>query len=66
MEDAAQFVALDNRKHYTDELFYGVTSKRMYQGRVQIILQSTKTTGNVALKIISTNLKKKFSLKTCL
>ena len=51
MEGAAWLVALDNGDHYTDELFHGITSKRMYQGRMQIILRSTKTPSNVKLEI---------------
>ena len=66
MEGAARLVALDNGDHYTDELFQGITSKRMYQGRMQIILRSTKTPSNVKLKISSADLKEKLSLKTFL
>lgn len=66
MEGAAQLVALDNGDHYTDELFHGITSKRMYQGRMQIILRSTKISSNVKLKISSADLKEKLSLKTSL
>ena len=66
MEGAAWLVALDNGDHYTDELFHGITSKRMYQGRMQIILRSTKTPSNVKLEISSADLKEKLSLKTSL
>ena len=38
----------------------------MYQGRMQIILRSTKTPSNVKLEISSADLKEKLSLKTSL
>ena len=50
--------------HYTDELFHGITSKRMYQGRMQIILRSDQEAGNVTVKISSAGLKGTLRLKT--
>ena len=64
MEGAARLVALDNGDHYTDELFHGITSKRMYQGRMQIILRSDQEAGNVTVKISSAGLKGTLRLKT--
>ena len=61
---AARLVALDNGDHYTDELFHGITSKRMYQGRMQIILRSDQEAGNVTVKISSAGLKGTLRLKT--
>ena len=64
MEGAARLVALDNGDHYTDELFHGITSKRMYQGRMQIILRSDQKAGNVTVKVSSAGLKGTLRLKT--
>ena len=64
MEGAARLVALDNGDHYTDELFHGITSKRMYQGRMQIILRSDQKAGNVTVKVSSTGLKGTLRLKS--
>lgn len=64
IEGAARLVALDNGDHYTSDLFHGVTSKRMYQGRMQIILRSKKKAGEVMLKLVSSSLKGKMKLQT--
>ena len=64
VEGAARLVALDNGDHYTSDLFYGVTSKQMYQGRMQIILRSNREPGNVAVKVTSVGLKGTLKLKT--
>ena len=47
IDGSAQFVALDNGDHYTSDLFQGVTTKQMYQGRMQIILRSNREAGDV-------------------
>lgn len=57
IEGAAQFVALDNGDHYTSELFQGITTKQMHQGRMQIILRSNREAGKVRIKITSAKLK---------
>ena len=64
IDGPAQFVALDNGDHYTSDLFQGVTTKQMYQGRMQIILRSNREAGDVKLKIVSANLKGNIKLKT--
>ena len=60
----ARFMALDNGDHYSDELFKGVETKRMYNGRMLIILRSKKQIGEVKLKVSSLGLKGKLLLKT--
>lgn len=64
IEGAARLVALDNGDHYTSDLFNGITTKQMYQGRMQIILRSNREPGNVTLKVSSLNLKGILKLKT--
>ena len=64
IDGSAQFVALDNGDHYTSDLFQGVTTKQMYQGRMQIILRSNREAGDVNLKIVSANLKENIKLTT--
>ena len=53
----AQFVALDNGDHYTDELFLDVKSKKMLSGYAQCILRSTRKGGKVKVKVTSRTLK---------
>lgn len=53
----AQFVALDNGDHYTDELFLDVKSKNMLSGYAQCILRSTRKGGKVKVKVTSPTLK---------
>lgn len=53
----AQFVALDNGDHYTDELFLDVKSKKMLSGYAQCILRSTRNGGKVKVKVTSPTLK---------
>lgn len=53
----AQFVALDNGDHYTDELFLDVKSKKMLSGYAQCILRSTRKGGKVKVKVTSPTLK---------
>ena len=53
----AQFVALDNGDHYTDELFLDVMSKKMLSGYAQCILRSTRKGGKVKVKVTSPTLK---------
>lgn len=61
---AARFVALDNGDHYTSDLFHGITEKKMYRGRMLIILRSEKEAGEVVLKFASSDLKGKLKLQT--
>ena len=61
----ANFIALDNGDHYTNDLFYNVTTKRMRQGRMQIILRSKRNLpGKVQVNISSGKLKKTLILET--
>ena len=61
---AARFYAMDNGDHYTSDLFEGVTSKKMYRGKMQVILRSKKDAGEVVLKLTSGKLKGKIKLQT--
>lgn len=61
----ANFIALDNGDHYTNDLFYNVTTKRMRQGHMQIILRSKRNLpGKVQVNISSGKLKKTLILET--
>ena len=64
IEGSARLVALDNSDHYTSDLFNGITTKRMHQGRMQIILRSNRETGEVKLNVTSASLKGTLRLKT--
>lgn len=64
IEGSARLVALDNSDHYTSDLFNGTTTKRMHQGRMQIILRSNREAGEVKLKVTSVGLKGTLRLKT--
>lgn len=64
IEGSARLVALDNGDHYTPDLFNGITTKRMHQGRMQIILRSNREAGEVKLKVTSAGLKGTLRLKT--
>ncbi len=64
IEGSARLVALDNSDHYTSDLFNGITTKRMHQGRMQIILRSNREAGEVKLKVTSVGLKGTLRLKT--
>lgn len=64
VEGNARLLALDNGDHYTSDLFYDVTSKQMYQGRMQLILRSHRKAGKVKLKITSGKLTKTIQLST--
>ena len=64
IEGSARLVALDNSDHYTSDLFNGITTKRMHQGRMQIILRSNREVGEVKLKVTSASLKGSLHLKT--
>ena len=54
---AATLQALDNSDHYTDELFTGVSTKKMKGGRMQVILRSKRETGKVEVKVTTPTLK---------
>jgi len=61
---AASFLAMDNADHYTDYLFQGVTTKKMRQGYMQVILRSKRQAGKVTLKATSPSLKATLKLQT--
>jgi len=63
----ASFVAMDNGDHYTNDLFYGVTTKKMQTGFMQAILRSSQKAGKVTVEVSSPTLKSaKTVLKTSL
>ena len=57
VDGAATLYALDNHDHYTDELFHGINTKRMREGRMQIILRSTRESGKVTVKAETPTMK---------
>lgn len=61
---AATFVALDNGDHYTDDLFYGVTEKKMRNGYMQLIVRSKRTAGEVAIDVKSGKMSRKIKFQT--
>lgn len=66
IDGSARLVALDNGDHYTSDLFHGISTKRMHQGRMQIILRSNREAGEVKLKVTSAGLKGTLRLKTAM
>ncbi len=64
VEGAATLLTLDNGDHYTEELSYGVDTKAMRGGFLQVILRSSRTPGTVTVNLSSTSLKKSLSLQT--
>lgn len=61
---AASLYALDNGDHFTNDLFNGVTVKKMKGGYMQIIVRSAKEAGDVVVKATSNSLKSNVKLKT--
>ncbi|MBQ9451019.1 MAG: DUF4982 domain-containing protein [Bacteroidales bacterium] len=64
VEGAATLLTLDNGDHYTEELSYGVDTKAMRGGFLQVILRSSRTPGTVTVNLSSPSLKKSLSLQT--
>lgn len=64
VEGAATFMTLDNGDHYTPDLFHGVSTKPMRNGRMQLILRSTRQQGNVTVTISAGGKKTKLKLVT--
>ncbi len=64
VEGAATLLTLDNGDHYTEELSYGVDTKAMRRGFLQVILRSKREPGTVTVSLSSTSLKKSLSLQT--
>lgn len=61
---SATLLALDNGDHYTDELFAGVTTKKMRGGRMQVILRSLREPGTVEVSLSSGKLKATYNTTT--
>ena len=58
VDGPATFVAMDNGDHYTDELFYNVTTKKMKGGFMQVILRSKRgEAGAVRVQFEAASLK---------
>lgn len=53
----ASLLTTDNGDHYTNDLFYGVSTKKMQTGFLQAILRSTQKAGKVTVTISSPTLK---------
>lgn len=64
VDGEATLVALDNGDHYTDDLFNGVTVKRMHNGYMQLILRSKRTPGDIIINLKTWNLKKRIKLSS--
>ncbi len=64
LDGESTFVAMDNGDHYTNDLFYDVTTKNMRQGFMQVILRSTRTAGKVSLTATTPSLKRSIKLET--
>lgn len=56
----ATLLALDNGDHYTNDIFYQVTTKPMKDGYMQVILRSKNEQGNVQVKVQAGKLKQTF------
>lgn len=56
--------ALDDADHYTDLLFDGVSSKKMRNGKMQVIIRSTNRKGKVNVNLRTPDFKKTFSFNT--
>ena len=61
---AANLLALDNGDHYTDELFAGITTKKMQGGRMQVILRSKHEAGKVTVSDTSGKFKAAYRTET--
>ena len=64
VDGAASLLALDNGDHYTDELFAGISTKKMRGGRMQVILRSKREAGQVAVKTNSGKFKATYKTAT--
>ncbi len=56
VEGGASLLALDNGDHYTSELFHDISTKRMMQGRMQVILRSKRETEKVKVRVTTPSL----------
>lgn len=63
VEGAATLYSLDNHDHYTNDLFYGVSTKNMNGGRMQVIVRANSEQGKVRVKASTPGLKTKYEEK---
>ena len=59
VEGAATLYSLDNHDHYTSDLFHGVSTKNMKNGRMQVILRGKGKPGVITIKATTPKLKLK-------
>ena len=59
VEGAATLYSLDNHDHYTSDLFHGVSTKNMKDGRMQVILRGKGEPGAITIKATTPKLKLK-------
>lgn len=59
VEGAATLYSLDNHDHYTSDLFHGVSTKNMKNGRMQVILRGNGKHGDITIKATTPKLKLK-------
>ena len=64
VDGAATLLTLDNGDHYTDDLFAGITTKKMRGGRMQVILRSKREAGKVQLNAVSGKFKTIYKTNT--
>ena len=64
VDGAASLLTLDDGDHYTELLSYGVDTKAMRRGFLQVILRSKRAPGAVTVSLSSRSLKKTVSLET--
>ena len=60
----ASLLALDNGDHYTDELFAGINTKKMRNGKMQVVLRSGKQKGAITVKASTPKMKATMKLST--
>lgn len=60
----ATLLALDNGDHYTDEIFAGITTKKMRGGRMLVILRSQHEVGKVTVNASSGKFKSIYNTTT--
>lgn len=64
VEGPGTLLALDDADHYTDLLFNGVNSKKMRNGRMQVIVRSTGKTGKIKVYLTTPDFKKSMTIQT--
>lgn len=61
VEGEGVLLALDDADHYTDLLFEGIDTKKMRNGRMQVIVRTGEKEGKVKVTLKSDGMKKVFS-----